>query len=212
MTYDVPVKLFSFHLVLMSLFLIAPDASRLLNVLLLNRRADPRPTPRPRRPWLAVGAQAAFGVYLLVVVFGNAWSSWYEYGGGAPRSPLYGIWTIETMTENGVVRAPLLTDVNRWRRIVAQSPQSLAFPRMDDTYMRFGSTFDGGGTSVALLRMPSAPPVGTLAITRPSPDHLVLDGTLDGRPLRLELRSVPLESFLLVSRGFHWIQEYPFNR
>ena len=27
MTYDVPVKLFSFHLILMSLFLLAPDAS-----------------------------------------------------------------------------------------------------------------------------------------------------------------------------------------
>ena len=40
MTYDVPVKLFSFHLLLMSLFLLAPDTKRLLNVLLLNRPAD----------------------------------------------------------------------------------------------------------------------------------------------------------------------------
>jgi len=29
---------------------------------------------------------------------------------------------------------------------------------------------------------------------------------------RLELRSVPLDSFLLLSRGFHWIQEDPYNR
>jgi hypothetical protein len=49
-------------------------------------------------------------------------------------------------------------------------------------------------------------------ITRPSLGQLVLDGTLNGRPLRLELRSVPLDSFLLVSRRFHWIQEYPYNR
>ena len=32
MTYDVPVKLFSFHLLVMSLFLLAPEAKRLVNV------------------------------------------------------------------------------------------------------------------------------------------------------------------------------------
>src|SRR6202008_2643494 len=41
MTYDVPVKLFSFHLILLSLFLLAPDARRLANVLVLNRTAGP---------------------------------------------------------------------------------------------------------------------------------------------------------------------------
>src|SRR4029077_1389650 len=41
MTSDVPVKLFSFQLVLMSLFLIAPEASRIANVLVFNRTADP---------------------------------------------------------------------------------------------------------------------------------------------------------------------------
>ena len=59
MTYNVPVKLFSFHLILYSLFLLAPDARRLVNVLLLNRTAEPssqRPlgrTPTRRRIWLA---------------------------------------------------------------------------------------------------------------------------------------------------------------
>ena len=41
MTYDVPVKLFSFHLVLMSIFLLAPEMRRLLNVLVFNRTAEP---------------------------------------------------------------------------------------------------------------------------------------------------------------------------
>jgi uncharacterized membrane protein YphA (DoxX/SURF4 family) len=46
MTYDVPVKLFAFHLVLMSIFLIAPDARRLVDWFVLNRPVEPAPAPR----------------------------------------------------------------------------------------------------------------------------------------------------------------------
>lgn len=45
MTYDIAVKLFSFHLVLMSLVLLGPDLRRLLNVLVLNRPTAPAVNP-----------------------------------------------------------------------------------------------------------------------------------------------------------------------
>jgi len=45
MTYDVPVKLFSFHLILMSLLLLAPEFSRLANFLFLNRAVEPSAQP-----------------------------------------------------------------------------------------------------------------------------------------------------------------------
>ena len=35
---------------------------------------------------------------------------------------------------------------------------------------------------------------------------------MDGKKIRLELELFPRERFLLVTRGFHWMQEYPFNR
>jgi hypothetical protein len=41
MTYDVPVKQLSFHLMLMSLVLLAPDLQRLANFFLLDRAAVP---------------------------------------------------------------------------------------------------------------------------------------------------------------------------
>jgi hypothetical protein len=40
----------------------------------------------------------------------------------------------------------------------------------------------------------------------------LLDGTMEGHKMRMLLQLVDREKFLLVSRGFHWIQEYPFNR
>lgn len=35
---------------------------------------------------------------------------------------------------------------------------------------------------------------------------------MDGRKMRALLHRVESPSFLLLSRGFHWINEYPFNR
>src|SRR5260370_38613996 len=76
MTYDIPVKLFAFHLILMSLVLIAPEARRLLNVLVLDRAAAPSAQPalvqglRARR--ILVAAQILFGAYLIGMGFAEA--------------------------------------------------------------------------------------------------------------------------------------------
>ena len=69
MTYDVPVKLFSFHLILFSLFLLAPDARRLFNFFLTDRAVVPtRQIPlfrSVRANRIAVLLQVVFGCYLL---------------------------------------------------------------------------------------------------------------------------------------------------
>jgi hypothetical protein len=50
------------------------------------------------------------------------------------------------------------------------------------------------------------------ACARPDAEHLVLDGTLDGAAVTVRLRHLDESTFLLVNRGFHWVNEYPFNR
>jgi hypothetical protein len=216
MTYDVPVKLFSFHLILMSVFLIAPDARRLANVLLLNRSAGPSTrgtlgrTPRARRA--AVIAQAVFGVYLVGMNLNAARQSWTEYGGGAPKSPLYGIWNVEQMSIDGVIRSPLVTDYDRWRRVLFDRPTAMTFQRMDDTFASFPVRIDEAGKSIALTKPADKNWSARFSFDRPAPDRLILDGQMDNHRIRMELRLVDRNKLLLVSRGFHWIQEYPFNR
>jgi hypothetical protein len=41
---------------------------------------------------------------------------------------------------------------------------------------------------------------------------MVLAGEIDGRPVRMELKREDETKMMLVSRGFHWRQDYPFNR
>jgi uncharacterized membrane protein YphA (DoxX/SURF4 family) len=69
MTYDVPVKLFSFHLILMSLILLAPDFSRLVAFFFLGRDVKPPSQPHlfvtRRANRIALAVQVIFGIWLV---------------------------------------------------------------------------------------------------------------------------------------------------
>ena len=199
MTYDVPVKLFSFHLVLMSLVLLAPDVMRVCRAAFIYRAK-----------WLAVSAQVLFGGYLVwLYIFGSV-RSWYGSGGGAPKPPLYGIWEIDRMTIDGVERAPLVTDYDRWRRVVIQGPTAIYFWRMDDTTFALGSTVDTGAKTITISRANNVK--NHFTFDQPDAEHLTFDGDFSGRKLHMETHLFDKQRFLLVSRGFNWIQELPFNR
>ena len=216
MTYDVPVKLFSFHLILMTLLILAPQAPRLMRVLVLNKTALPSTQPplfrsrRARRAAFAV--QLLFGACIVGVNLYQAQESWVRYGGGAPKSPLYGIWDVAEMRVDGVVRSALVTDYGRWRRVIFQSPAAMSFQRMDDTFQGYSAKLDPDGTRLTLTSGADKSWSAAFAIDRPEPGRLILDGEMDGHKVRLDMRLFERERFLLVSRGFNWIQERPFNR
>lgn len=211
MTYDVPVKLFSFHLILMSLFLLAPEMSRLFRFYLgaaVGRSREPRLGGTPRAQRVAVIAQGTFGAYLLALGLYGSMQSWKTYGGGAPRPALFGIWEIQQMTVDGADRPPLLTDSTRWRRLIVQREGSAVFQLMNDSFSYYRATWD---STAATLTLTAREPT-TFAVSRPTPTELRLSGELDGTQVHLVATLRDHESFELHSRKFHWIQEFPYNR
>ena len=202
MTYDVPVKLFSFHLVMISLTLLIPDVRRVCQAVFYQRVK-----------WFAAAAQVVFGAYLVGLVLYSSAVQWRSpFGGGAPKPPLYGIWVIDRMTIDSVEREPLITDYERWRRVVIQFPTSISFWRMDDTFFSQTAKIDMDAKTISL-----SPATGThgsshFQFEQADAEHLILDGEFDGRRTHMETHLVDRQRFLLVNRGFHWIQELPFNK
>jgi hypothetical protein len=124
MTYDVNVKGWSSHLILMSAFLLAPDAKRLMNMFLLNRPVQPSfRVPLFRSPSVDRAAQGVIllvGVILLAGGFNSAVRR-YRAEVAEPLPPLYGIWTVEDFSVDGQSRPPLITDNVRWRLVVFEN-------------------------------------------------------------------------------------------
>src|SRR5579862_8365956 len=216
MTYDVPVKLFSFHLILLAVFLLAPDLPRLAGFFLLRRetRLSTEPplfgTRRANRTALA--AQIVFGILLIAGNAYGAWDSWHKYGAGRPKPELYGIWNVEQMSIDGQVRPPLLTDRERWRRAIFDFPGSMAFERLDNTLEYYGAALDSKSKTLTLTKGNDKKWKSVLAFQRPSKDQLALEGDWNGHKVQMQFRLVDSGKFMLQSRGFHWIAEYPFNR
>ena len=216
MTYDVPVKLFSFHLIVFALFLLVPDAGRLWRFFVLDR--EPGPPRRPERPGkprarrLAAAVPALYVAYLIGVKLNSASGAWTKYVGGAARSPLYGIWEVEQMTLDGTPRPAVLGDPDRWRRVVFEFPEYASFQHMDETFEDYKAKIVLAERKLALTRFNDELWKASLHIDQPGPGRLLLDGEMNHRKVRLQLRLVDHSQFLLVKRGFHWVQEYPFNR
>jgi hypothetical protein len=216
MTYDVPVKLLSFHLILMALFLLAPDLPRLANLFFLNRPAGPSTEPQlfgtRRADRIALAVQILLGIWLVALGAYGGWDAWHTFGGGRPKSPLYGIWNVEQLWIDGQPRSPLLTDYDRWRRVIFDTPDRSTFQRMDDSLVRCSASFNLNDKTVALTKDDDKNWKASLTFQRVAPDQLTLDGEMDSHKLHMQLQLVDRSKFLLINRGFHWIQEYPFNR
>jgi uncharacterized membrane protein YphA (DoxX/SURF4 family) len=216
MTYDVPVKLLSFHLLLMALFLLAPDFQRLADFFFRDRTVGRSTQPQlfhtRRANRIALVAQIVFGIWLLGMNAYGGWTAWYTYGGGRPKSPLYGIWNVEQLSIDGKLRSPLLIDYDRWRRAVFEFPERMVFQRMDDSFVRYTTSINANDKTILLTKDSDKNWKARFTFQRAAADQSILDGAMDGHKIHMQLRLVDRSKFLLVNRGFHWIQEYPFNR
>jgi uncharacterized membrane protein YphA (DoxX/SURF4 family) len=216
MTFDVPVKILSFHLLLLSLFVLAPDLGRLLNLLLFDKVAGPS-TNAPlfgtlRANRIALAAQIVLGIYLVAINVYQGASTWNVYGGGAPKSPLYGIWNVENFVEDGRTHAASTSDKDRWRRVIFDDPDTLAFQRMDDFFVRYRAAIKLDDKSLTLTKGDGKKWKARYTFRRQGTDRMLLDGTMDGHKIAMQLRLMDRSKMLLVATGFHWMQEYPFNR
>lgn len=221
MTYDVPVKLLSFHLLLLCLVLLAPEARR-LTLLLTGRAAGPARTPPavrgPRATRAVVVAQLVLAVWFLV---GNSlaqWDGWHEWGGARERSPLAGIWDVTEFTRDGQPVPPLLTDETRWRRLILEEVPFAHYQRMDDTLAMVAVDLDPEARRLTLTDPGAAAdpaatpkPLGEFTVERPAPDRLVLAGELSGSPVTMTLTLLDPDRFPLRDKGIHLVQDFPAN-
>jgi hypothetical protein len=213
-SYDVPVKLFSSHLLLAGVFLLLPDLRRLANFFLLNRPVEPAPAPPPfasrRLDRAVVGLRTVALLGLAGFMLYSSYQGRKQYQ--AMRSPLRGIWNVEEFVLDGQVRPPLTTDPVRWRRMVFDFPQRTSIQPMDAPARGYMVKLDSKKRSLELTGRDDPKAKSALTYERPKPDVLLLSGTFEGKAVRARLRLQDESKFLLTSRGFRWINEFPFNR
>ncbi len=212
--FDVPVKLFSTHLLLCAIFLIVPHLPRLAALLFANLPAQPivlRPFPLQRAwlKWTMRAAKLGFVVLFAIMPPIQNYSMMFLYGPFAEKKPWYGVYRVESI-KKGFVMDRALPDAERWIRV--------AF----GTFGMGAVQFADGTTSRRLFiddekKQVSFPSKGPLSpavynYESPEPGVYVLKQTTWGLSHEIRLRRIDDYKPLLTTRGFHWINEYPLNR
>jgi hypothetical protein len=225
--YDVPVKLFSSHLLLAAVALISLDRARLSAVFVRNRpapAAELGPVFATRRgELLATGLKLAL---LCTFVGAGSWKNaqlYRVFGGGREHHELWGIHDVHRFVLDGEELPALRTNEQRWRALIIDHPEPIPLggrewpgqveiQTMDDVVHAYSVEIDDAAHTMILRTSSSADPIAELAWTRPRRFTLVLTGTWKGAPVEIHLRERDLDSLILTHRGFHWINEVPYNR
>ncbi len=194
--------------------------------------------PGKRRGWLIAGMVClaiTLGFKVLAVVTG------YNRSYGQTPVPLYGIYEVDSFRLNQETIPPLLTDEQRWKTLVIErsglasvigmngDPQDyLARIVSDDKTISFLPNPDLTQTAAGATRLAYDPRIierryeraietgrtseYTLDYTRTAENQLTLRGQWRDDTIEVHLQRIDESEFLLLNRGFHWVQFYPYFR
>jgi hypothetical protein len=225
--YDVPVKQYSFHLVLMAVYLLMADAPRLANLLIWNQPVDKvsllPPYTGPRTIWV----QRALKAY--IIFMGIAWpmATILYADRYAPRTKLaqpafYGGYEVDEFLIDGQPVPPLLTDSTRWRYLnlvryprrvgPARQTDALGLRMMDRSMRQSWFVLSSDEATLTLSGGGSATLPNEMTVERMDDEHLALSGTAAGKKIEVKLHKLDRDDFLLTNRGFRWVNEIPFNK
>jgi hypothetical protein len=212
--FDVPVKLYSLQLLLTALFIIAPHATRLVDLFWRNRpapAAELRPFPLGRgwTRWTALGVKTVLIARLIGGPMIESYQAARQYGFLAPAHALHGTYAVTSFTASGT--GGRVDDAGRWTRIGIDGRSRLAtIQRATGRMSRFRLEVDEPRGTLTLQSFSRAGPA-VLRYRTPEPGAVHVEGTFESTPIVVMLRKEP-EGSVLTTRGFHWISEYPYNR
>lgn len=213
--YDVPVKLYSSHLLLIASYLFVPHAARTL-LALTGHAVPPRHEPfilrRAAHRRLAPVIKAAF---LLVLTWSLSRDTLADGSlhNDLTDSPLpLGAFEVESCIRDGQPVPPLLTDSAQWRRVAFNEYGVLSIRCMDNSLLRYRIVEARPVGRLTLAPFSDQSARQTMTWSRIDDDHIDLRTIGLSANTAATLRRIPGSAFPLQKRGFHWVNEFPVNQ
>ena len=216
--YDVPRKIYCIHLIVFCLFLLFPDMRRIADFFLLNRKTQlSPPVALFKDKFLNYGVlllQLGIGVGAIIVC---GQQPYVDAGKNETYiAPAFrGIWSVEQFALDNSPRPPLLTDMQRWQRVIFDAPDIVTIQSMDGTLKRYYLQLDTQKKKLTLWDPPNTHWNASLTFDVAHPDQITVDGRFGQSHVYADLKRVDMSDpvkFLLINRGMHWVNQYPNNR
>lgn len=214
MTFDVPVKLFSFHLCIIALIIVLPDLHNIIRFFILNKPTRPMPIrsyfSRKKYRLMGYGIKTILLSYVLFNNIEGKLESQKKYGKKVPKHSLYGIYDVKNFIVNGDTLPPLTTDTLRWQQLIIDKRSSLLI-KMDGSRVGMQHEMDTVQGLISLTPYLDNELGYELEFLKKD-SLLFLKRVNEDDTLRIKALKVDREDFFLMHRGFNWINEYPMQR
>jgi len=215
-SYDVPVKLFSMHLLGFAIILMLLDFRRLWNVLIMNKTALPVELPAPtlnqQGKWVQWGLKFLVIVWVMYGNISDGIDNRNKYGSERPKPDMYGLYEIEQFVQNGDTLPPLTTDSSRWQYLALDRQDMVMLKTMTRKLTYLQMETDSLENIFRWNQYGDTTHVYDMRYSRNDSALVSLAGIYQSDTLAMTFRRIDPQDFLLVNRGFHWVNEYPFNR
>ncbi len=212
--YDIPVKLFSAHLMMMALVIFAADWKRCKQVFIKNETAHAinyyKISEDSHYKKMVFWSKIILVLILCSALSYSGYQREHTYGDKREKPALYGIWEADTFVKNNDTLPPLITDATRWRYLIIDRKGYATLQFMDDQKKRMTLHIDTIKEQLTLYE-------GEWELSdnftyMHSDDALHIKGKLYGDTLDIRLKAKDLRDFELINRDFHWINETPYNK
>lgn len=213
--YDIPVKLFSIHLIAMALVIFLADWKRFTQVFIKNETA-------PALAYYKVSEDSHykklifwFKIVMAIIIMGAmSWQGYQAerlYGDKKPKPPLYGIWKTTMFVKNNDTLPPMLTDTLRWKYLIVDRKGTITIKHMDDKNSWYAQEIDTTQQQMIIHKRSDTINKNTFTYIRRD-SILHTEGIFYKDTLSIDFKAKDLSKIELINRGFHWINEYPYNR
>lgn len=214
--FDIPVKLFSIHLVLMAIIIFITDAKRFTSVFITNRATE---TYKYYHPVTSKGYHKIINIFkkilLPIILIAGCILSYLgqlNISDENHRPELYGIWKTKTFVRNYDTIPPLTTDNSRWNYLLIERKDKAIVKTMTDDLVKHIFRTDTTQNRISLYHDNIIKDSLNFKYEVENSKYLKLNGKLEKDSLSIIFTKIELEKFPLKSRGFNWINERPFNR
>ncbi|WOI21984.1 DoxX family protein [Nonlabens ulvanivorans] len=211
--FDIPVKIFSIHLAFMGFVLLWSDRKRLVAAFFKGKQIIENDYYRPikvdfNKAIRIIKIVGLSSLFLLGIAFATIIN--LERHKDDKKDNFYGIWEVETYIKNSDTIPPLTTASSRWRYLIMEAKGRANVKTMNDDVNAFHFNIDSLN-QLSLYERRTNEIINNFHLYTQDSTHFKIKGLLDQDSLEVHFKAIDKDKMLLVNRGFHWVNETPFN-